>query len=489
MSAEIRHLDPSALWNHFADINAIPRASKKEDKIIAYMMEFGSSLGLEALKDTCGNVIIRKPATAGMESRKPLVLQSHLDMVHQKNADSPFDFDHQGIDMYVDDGWVKAHGTTLGADNGIGVSTIMSILASKDIIHPAIEALFTIDEETGMTGAMGLQGGLLKGEILLNFDTEDDTEIDIGCAGGMDVTSERKYQTETIDKNVYTGYKVSVTGLQGGHSGIDIHRGRGNANKIMTRLLYNGNDEYGLRLTTFSGGSLRNAIPRESYSEFCLPVYNDAKFLKNIKNLIADIQKEFHSIDTNLEINIDRIPCPSECMSEVSQKAILQSLYAVHNGVFRMSPDITGLVEASNNVAKVEINDGNAKVLCLTRSSVDSSKLDVAQALQAVFEVAGFEVIFSGSYPGWTPNVDSPILIVLTELYEKMYGSKANIVACHAGLECGILGKNYPAMDMISYGPTIKGAHSPDEKVNIASVEKFWNYTLEILKNIPVKDA
>ncbi len=488
MSTEIRNLQPEALWNHFADINSIPRASKKEEKIINFMMNFGSSLGFETFKDECGNVLIRKPATSGMENRKSIVLQSHLDMVHQKNADSPFDFETQGIEMYIDDGWVKARGTTIGADNGIGVSAIMSILDSKDIPHPAIEALFTIDEETGMTGAMGLQGGVLTGEILLNLDTEDDTEIDIGCAGGMDVTAERNYESEKVNAKIYKGYKITVKGLNGGHSGIDIHRGRGNANKIMTRLLYSQYYENGLRLTSFNGGSLRNAIPRESTSVVCVPADKDSAFTVTLTKLITEIKKEFHSIEANLTIDIENISLPSGFMTEASQKAVLQALYAAHNGVFRMSPDIKDLVEASNNVAKVEIKDCCAKVFCLTRSSVESSKLDVARSLQSVFELAGFDVSFSGSYPGWTPNIDSPILKVITELYEKMYGSKAHIVACHAGLECGILGKNYPEMDMISYGPTIKGAHSPDEKVNIASVQKFWNFTLEILKNIPVRE-
>lgn len=486
MSTSVRNLQPSSLWNHFADLNAVPRASKKEERVIQFALDFGNSLGLETIKDHVGNVIIRKPATPGMENRKPIVMQSHLDMVHQKNGDTIFDFDTEGIDMYIDGDWVKAHGTTLGADNGIGVATIMAILASKDIAHPALEALFTIDEETGMTGAMGLQGGMLNGEILLNLDTEEDDEIDIGCAGGIDVTAARNYETETLSASEFVGLQINVKGLKGGHSGVEIHLGRGNANKMLNRLLY-GQEENGLRLASFEGGSLRNAIPRESTALIAVSKVKKDELLTTINQRITDIKKEFASIEPNLLIEIKDIDTPSLVLTIADQKQILNAIYGAHNGVFKMSPDIADLVEASNNVAKVDIKNGQAKILCLTRSSVESSKLDVAQSLKSVFELAGFDVTFSGDYPGWTPNVNSPILKVLTDLYEKMHGTKASVVACHAGLECGILGRNYPNMDMISYGPTIKGAHSPDERVNIASVAKFWDFTLEILKNVPLK--
>jgi dipeptidase D len=486
MSSPIRYLAPTALWHHFADLNAVPRASKKEERVIQFAIDFGNSLGLETIKDHVGNVIIRKPATPGMEDRKPIVMQSHLDMVHQKNGDTIFDFDTQGIDMYIDGDWVKARGTTLGADNGIGVATIMAILASTTIEHPALEALFTIDEETGMTGAMGLQGGMLHGEILLNLDTEEDDEIDIGCAGGLDVTAVRNYETETLENSEYIGLQINVKGLKGGHSGVEIHLGRGNANKILNRLLY-GQEENGLRLASFEGGSLRNAIPRESTALVAVTQSKKAELLTSLNQRANDIKKEFVSVESNLLIEINDVDTPSSVLTMKDQKHILNAIYGAHNGVFRMSPDIADLVEASNNVAKVDIKNSQAKILCLTRSSVESSKLDVAQSLKSVFELAGFDVTFSGDYPGWTPNVNSPILKVLTDLYEKMHGAKASVVACHAGLECGILGRNYPDMDMISYGPTIKGAHSPDERVNIASVEKFWDFTLEILKNVPLK--
>ncbi len=483
----IRDLNPTPLWNHFADLNAIPRASKKEEKVIRFMQDFGAGLGLETLTDKTGNVIIRKPATPGMENRKTVVLQSHLDMVHQKNSDTHFDFDTRGIDMFIDGDWVRARGTTLGSDNGIGVATIMAILASDDIPHPELEALFTIDEETGMTGAMGLEGGLLRGEILLNLDTEEDDEIDIGCAGGLDVTATRKYRTSEADLHKYVSYRIAVKGLQGGHSGIDIHLGRGNANKIMARLIYGMDESCGLRLTRLMGGSLRNAIPREAEAIVIVPTDNDKLFISQLEELSAAIRKEYATVDPGLNIRWESSPLPPHFVHAEDARSILDAIRGAHNGVFRMSPDIADLVEASNNVAKTDVSEGNATVMCLTRSSVESSKWDVAYSLQSVFRQSGFDVMFSGDYPGWTPNVNSPILKVLTDLYEKMHGSKPHVVACHAGLECGILGRNYPAMDMISYGPTIKGAHSPDEKVSITSVEKFWHYTLEILRNIPLK--
>lgn len=487
MSSSVRNLSPSALWNHFADLNAIPRASKKEERVIGFMLEFGKSLGLETFRDKTGNVIIRKPASPGMHGRQPVILQSHLDMVHQKNSDTAFDFDTQGIDMYTDGDWVKARGTTLGADNGIGVATIMAILASSDIAHPDLEALFTIDEETGMTGAKGLEGGVLRGQILLNLDTEEDDEIDIGCAGGLDVTATRSYRTTDEGIASHVAYTISVKGLQGGHSGIDIHRGRGNANKILARLLLNMDETCGMKLSSLQGGSLRNAIPREARADVLVPAANVKAFEEHFHSRVSHIKKEFSSIDPDLSIQALTSGSPAMYVHPEDAISIIDAITGAHNGVFRMSPDISDLVEASNNVAKTEVSAGTASIQCLTRSSVESSKWDVANSLQSVFRQAGFEVVFSGDYPGWNPDVNSPILKVLTQLYKDLHGADPHVVACHAGLECGILGSNYPGMDMISYGPTIKGAHSPDEKVNIPSVHKFWNFTLEILKNIPAQ--
>ncbi|WP_298263934.1 aminoacyl-histidine dipeptidase [uncultured Lutibacter sp.] len=485
MSKDIRALEPTALWNNFADLNAVPRGSKKEERVIEFMVDFGKKLNLETVVDPVGNVIIKKPASKGMETRKTVVMQSHLDMVHQKNADTNFDFDTEGIKMIIDGDWVKAEGTTLGADNGLGVAAIMSVLASTNIQHPTIEALFTIDEETGMTGAKGLEEGYLNGEILLNLDTEEDDEIDIGCAGGIDITAENTYN-EVHSPSNSVGYSISVTGLNGGHSGMDIHKGLGNANKIMNRLLYETLDFS--RISEINGGSLRNAIPRESFA--IVSVYESKKdaFLKKIKKVTKEIKTEFKTVDPNLEITLSKIKTPERVMTVISQTTLLNTLYAAHNGVYRMSNDMEGLVETSNNIARVIVKDEDIKIMCLTRSSVETSKFDLANALKATFELAGYTVTMSGSYPGWKPNVNSPILKVLTDTYEKLFDSKADVVACHAGLECGILGTNYPEMDMISFGPTIQGAHSPDERANIKSTQKFWKFLLTILENIPFKN-
>ena len=484
MSQEIRQLEPKAVWNKFADLNAVPRPSKKEERVISFMKEFGKNLNLETVEDTVGNVIIKKPATAGMEDRKAIVMQSHLDMVHQKNSDTNFDFLTQGIEMFVDGDWVKAKGTTLGADNGLGVATIMAILESTDIPHPAIEALFTIDEETGMTGAMGLKGGLLNGAILLNLDTEEDDEIGVGCAGGIDVTAVGTYNEEPTPETKI-GYSIEVKGLQGGHSGMDIHKGFGNANKIMNRLLFDAFENFGLRISEIDGGSLRNAIPRESRAVVAIDIVQEDAFKYEMSLQIEAIQTELKTLEPDLIVVLTKIDAPKVIMDLGVQEGLTRAIYAALNGVYRMSPDIPELVETSNNIARVIIKDGTVKIGCLTRSSVESSKMDLAMMLRATFELIGCEVELSGDYPGWAPDMDSSILKVLRSLYEELYNEKPHVAACHAGLECGILGTNYPDMEMISFGPNIKGAHSPDERAQISSVQKFWIFVLEILKNIP----
>lgn len=486
MSQEIRNLEPKALWNKFADLNEVPRPSKKEERVIEFMKNFGNSLGLETFEDDIRNVIIRKPATSGMENRKAIVMQGHLDMVHQKNADTVFDFDTQGIDMYVDGDWVRARGTTLGADNGLGVATIMAILESKDIPHPAIEALFTIDEETGMTGALNLKGGILQGQILLNLDTEEDDEIDIGCAGGIDVTATRSYKEEEVPEGS-VGHIITVKGLNGGHSGMDIHKGLGNANKIMNRLLFDAFENFGLQVAEINGGSLRNAIPRESVAKVIISEMFDEAYIFDMQEIINDIKAEYKTTEPNLSIEIVKCDLPEKVMDLGVQEGIIRAIYAAHNGVYRMSADMADLVETSNNIARVIVKDGEISIGCLTRSSVETSKFDLANALRSAFELVGCEVELSGSYPGWTPNVNSEILDTLVGIYEKQNGEKPKVVACHAGLECGILGTNYPDMDMISFGPTIHGAHSPDERASISSAQKYWKFVLEILSNIPVK--
>lgn len=484
MNSPIKTLEPISIWSHFADLNAVPRPSKKEERVIQFMMDFGKNLNLETFKDNAGNVVIKKPATTGMENRKTVVLQGHLDMVHQKNSGTHFDFDSQGIEMYVEGDWVKANGTTLGADNGLGVAAIMAILSSSNIAHPAIEALFTIDEETGMTGAMELDSSLISGKILLNLDTEEDDEIGIGCAGGIDVTAERTYKEEETPSNVMA-YKISVTGLQGGHSGMDIHKGLGNANKLMNRILFDGFTNYGLRISSIHGGSLRNAIPRESFAIVIIDKATKDAFESEMDQKIAAITSEYLSLEPNMIISISETKTPDMVMELGIQEGITKAIYAALNGVYRMSPDVENLVETSNNIAKVTIENGSLKVECLTRSSSETSKWDLANSLQSCFELAGCEVSFSGNYPGWLPNINSEILKLMVATYERLFESKPHVAACHAGLECGILGEHFPGMDMISFGPNILGAHSPDEKAQISSTQKFWKLLKEVLKNIP----
>lgn len=486
MSTEVRALEPKELWNNFADLNEVPRPSKKEERVIKFIREFGEKLGLETIQDEIGNVIIKKPASAGMENRKIVLIQSHLDMVHQKNADTDFDFNTQGIQMFVDGDWVKANGTTLGADNGIGVASIMTILASKSIQHPSIEALFTIDEETGMTGALNLKGGLLNADIMLNLDTEDDRELTIGCAGGIDPTSNGKYETESLSGS-YKAYKIAVKGLTGGHSGMDIHLGRGNANKLMNRILQQAAENFGLRISSIDGGSLRNAIPRESFSEVAIPENKETDFKKFIEEETAVLKSEYSTTDPNLQVVLSTSDAAGNVMSKTFQDKLLRAIYACPVGIYRMSPDIEGLVQTSNNLARVLVKEGEYTIQCLTRSSVDSEKMDLARAIQCTFELAGAKVTFGGSYPGWTPKPGSSIVKLMSDLYKEMYHEEAHVNACHAGLECGIVGGNYPNMEMISFGPNIRGAHSPDEKVQISSVQKYWNYLLETLKRIPAK--
>jgi dipeptidase D len=479
---ELSNIEPQIIWKNFSRLNAVPRPSKKEEKVIAFIKGFGENLGLETTVDEVGNVIIKKPATAGMENRKSIVLQSHLDMVCQKNNDVNFDFETEGIKMEIDGDWVKAKGTTLGADNGLGVATIMSILESSDIPHPALEALFTIDEETGMTGALGLKPGQLTGQILLNLDTEEDDEIDIGCAGGVDVTITQNYAAEAPKGQIV---RLEVKGLQGGHSGMDIHKGFGNANIILGRLLYSGLENQNIELVSIDSGGLRNAIPREGVA--LISVRNAQEFIENVTILKKDILEEFATVEPGIQINIENSTSSDKAISEGDSKKVILTLKALHNGVYRMSPDVADLVEASNNVARVELKGGELKILNLTRSSVDSSKYSVAEQLKSVAELAGMNVEFSGSYPGWKPKPGSEIVQLMEKLYTEKFSEKPHVVACHAGLECGIIGANYPEMEMVSFGPTIRGAHSPDEKANIPSTQKFWSFLKDILANIPQK--
>lgn len=493
---ELLNLEPKSIWKNFSALNEIPRPSKKEEKVIRFMMDFGKSLNLETTKDSVGNVIIKKPASPGMENKKTVVLQSHLDMVCQKNNDVDFDFETRGIQMFVDsDGFVKAKGTTLGADNGIGVATIMSVLESDEIAHPAIEALFTIDEETGMTGAIGLDETILKGEILLNLDTEDDNELTISCAGGLDVTATKIYNQETLSAGTGTGnetgkfepVKVSVKGLKGGHSGGDIQLGLGNSNKLLARFL-NESLKHLTQISKMESGGLRNAIPREGYFVIAVPKSEIGKLLSDLEKLKSEILNEFKTIEPHIQIEIEKGNSIEVAASFEDTKKLSQALMSAFNGVYRMSPEMEGVTETSNNVANVVVDDNEMKILCLSRSAIESGKKAMTETLKSTFELAGFKVEFSGGYPGWRPNMNSEILELMKKLYKEKFGEEPKIIATHGGLECGIIGGHYPEMDMISFGPNIFGAHSPDERVEIKSVQKFWDFFLEVLKQIPQKN-
>jgi dipeptidase D len=484
--SDIRKLEPKQVWNYFHEITQIPRPSKKEKRIVDFVVKFGKDQKLETIIDKAGNVIIRKPATKGMENRKGIILQTHLDMVPQKNSDKKHDFEKDPIETIVDGEWVKANGTTLGSDNGIGVAATLSVLASKDIPHGPLEALFTIDEETGMTGANGLKKGLLKGDILINLDSEDEGELYVGCAGGIDVSAVKKYKEEKVPRG-YSSYKVDVRGLRGGHSGVDIALGRANSNKLMFRFLMQAESDFGVRIAEASGGDLRNAIPRESYCKIMVAGAKAKQFEKFVKGYEKMYRKEFADTEPSLSFSCKKIRTPSKVMSKADQYKIIRSIFACPNGVQRMSQAMKGLVETSNNLAIVTCKDGKFEAHNLTRSSVDSAKEAVAWKIAAVFHLINAKVTLSGSYPGWKPNMDSAILEASRGVYKNMYGKVPEIKAIHAGLECGIIGGVYPGLDMISFGPTIKYPHSPDEKVNIPSVRKFYDFLCETLYQVPVK--
>jgi dipeptidase D len=476
MTTAIEQLEPSALWGHFSSLNAVPRASKKEEQVIEFMLSFGQKLGLPTRRDATGNVIITKPGTAGKEDNPPVVLQSHLDMVHQKNSDTEFDFDREGIRMLVEDDWVRAEGTTLGADNGIGVAMMMALLQSGDIPHPPLEALFTVDEETGMTGAKGLQAGELQGRILLNLDTEDDSELTIGCAGGVDIIAEGHYLPVPAPKE-FLVYTLEVAGLTGGHSGMDIHLGRGNANKILIRVLMALDLDFSLAVASIDGGGLRNAIPREARAVFGVPREEAAELAARFEEQVRAISQEYRTTDPELRVRLEQTNPGSwlEVLPPDLQSRLLRALQAVPNGIYRLSPEVPGLVQTSSNLARLLVGERKLHAACLCRGSVDSEKLDMACAISSALELGGLEARYEGSYPGWSPRPDAGIVRLMKELYQEMFGQQPQVAACHAGLECGILGTNYPDMEMISFGPNIRGAHSPDERVQISSVQKTWS--------------
>ncbi len=486
MSDQIRAIEPTSVWSHFADLNAVPRPSKKEEKVIQFMVDFAKGLGLAYQVDEVGNVIIDKPATPGMEDRAPVVLQGHLDMVHQKNEGTDFDFDTEGIKMYIDGDWVKAEGTTLGSDNGIGVAMIMAVLSANDIPHPALQGLFTIDEETGMTGAIELKGDVLHGEIMLNLDTEDDDELTIGCAGGVDVTASGTYEEEAVPEGS-VALQVEVKGLVGGHSGGDIHLGLGNANKLLNRLLSMATEDFDIGLASFHGGSARNAIPREAKAVITVPGDQKDGLVAAIKDLEATYQQEYKKTDPEVTVTVSDASLPAKVAPDYFMADFILAVYACPSGVFRMSPDMPGLTQTSNNLSIIELANGKYQVKCLTRSSIDSEKYDFAASVSASFAMMDADIELDGEYPGWIPRPDAPIIQVIADIYRELFEGEPKVSATHGGLECGILGSHYPDMAMISFGPNIRGAHSPDERCQISSVAKSWKLLLESLKRIPLK--
>ena len=486
----MKNLSPQGLWSNFYSLTQIPRPSGKRKEIAQFLFNYGKSLGLETLQDEIGNVLIRKPASPGMENHPGVILQGHMDMVPQKNSDKVFDFEKDPIEAYVEDNgeWVTANGTTLGADNGMGVAAAMTILADKSVVHPPLEALFTIDEETGMYGANDLKGGWLQGKYLLNLDSETEGELYVGCAGGIDTTATFPYQpVETEEGDI--ALKVEIKGCKGGHSGCDIHLQRANAIKLLFRFLKDAVSNFEARLACVEGGSLRNAIPREASAVITIPEesYQD---LQDLVDRYEDLfLREFDGIEPDLTFKAVEVECPKTEMPEDVQDFLIHAVTLCPHGVYRMIPEMPDIVETSNNLAMIETqttNDqsqmSNVKVFCLTRSNVESRKEELASVIQSAFSLAGAEVQFSGAYPGWQPNFKSTLLATMKATYEHEFGASPRIVTIHAGLECGIIGANYPNMEMISFGPTIEHPHSPDERVNIATVQKFYRYILAALK-------
>ena len=484
---EKKDLKPAGVFRYFEEICQVPRPSKHEEKIVTFLKDFGLKHGLETKVDDAGNVLIRKPATPGMESRKTVVLQSHVDMVCEKNNDVTHDFMNDPIETYIDGEWLRARGTTLGADNGIGVATELAILTDDTLEHGPIECLFTIDEETGLTGAFALQEGFFSGDILLNLDSEDEGELFIGCAGGVDTVAEFSYREVDVPQG-YFCCRVQVKGLKGGHSGGDIHLGRANANKLLTRFLTQCADKYDLYLCQIDGGNLRNAIPREAHALIALPEADKHALRTDLNIFAAEVQDEYHVTDPDMELTLESEPFQPRAIDRDTTQRLLQALYACPHGVYAMSQDIPGLVETSTNLASVKMRPGNViRIETSQRSSTASAKQDIARMVRTVFRMAGAMVTFGEGYPGWKPNTHSEILEVATESYRRLFGTEAKVKAIHAGLECGLFLDKYPALDMLSFGPTLQGVHSPDERMLIPSVQRFWDHLVDILKHTPVK--
>jgi len=481
-------LKPERLWFYFGEICKIPHASHKEQQLAAWIMEQGKSFGLETITDAAGNVLARKPATTDMEKLPVVILQSHMDMVCEKNSETDHNFDTDPIRPRIEGEWVKANGTTLGADDGIGVAAMLAIMESSNLVHGPLEFLFTSDEETGLTGAEGLQADFIKGRILLNLDSEDDGELFVGCAGGKDTSIELPFIKDSFPAG-YKPVRIDVNGLKGGHSGDDINKGLGNANKILNRLLWEASDTFDLRLSVFDGGNLRNAIAREAFAIVAVPSNKVKAFENYVSSYEAIAKAELKSTEPALKVALTGTDTPSHCIDSISLQNLINSLYACPHGVIAMSADIPGFVETSTNLASVKTKDDHFLIGTSQRSSVATSKSDIANMVASVFRLAGGKVTHGHGYPGWAPNSNSPVMHLTKQSYTNLFGQEPKVLVIHAGLECGLIGEKFPGMDMISYGPTIKGAHSPDERLLISTVSKFWELTLEVLKNIPPKQT
>jgi dipeptidase D len=484
MNSIFNKLYPEKVWFYFEEICKVPRPSKKEGKIKEYLLAFGKKLGLETITDEAGNVLIRKPATKGKEGIRAVILQSHMDMVCEKNSDTTHDFENDPIQPFISDGWVKAKGTTLGADDGIGMAAQLAFLAAKDIEHGPVECLFTVDEETGLTGAFAIKPGFLKGKILLNLDSEDEGQLFIGCAGGKDTQATFTYQKEKPHQNLIA-FKIMISGLNGGHSGDDINKGLANSNKLLNRLLWKCS-QFGIRISSIDGGNLRNAIPREANAIITVPESSKSNLHRYIANYETIIRNEYKATEKNIKISIESVSLPDFVIDAQTTDNLLNALYACPHGVIGMSAEMPGLVETSTNLATIKMEgDNQIKIGTSQRSSVDSAKQDIVDMVSSVFLLANARIQQGEGYPGWQPNLSSEILKITKESYQKLFKVEPKVLAIHAGLECGLIGEKFPKMDMISFGPTLRGVHSPDERLNIQTVGKFWDLIIEVLKNIP----
>ncbi len=486
MGKSLSGIEPQIVWDYFEELCQHPRPSKNEVKVIEWLKSWAAQNNYETQSDKTGNLIIRKPATPGMENRKPICIQGHVDMVCEKNRDVEFDFDNDPIQPYIDGDWVKARGTTLGADNGIGIAMGLALMSDPTVKHPPLEILCTLDEETGLTGAITLGTDMLKCEILINLDSEEDGHFTIGCAGGINTSASYKYEADTVPADS-VAYEVAIKGGRGGHSGIEIHDGRANAAKFLARLIFSLQKKFDARLSSFDSGNKHNAIPREGFAVVTVPASQEKDFVAFIGEFDKTIRNEYRTKEPELTALCTKTTIPARVMTKEFQRRLIYSFRAMPHGVSRMSPDIKGLVQTSSNFAVIQTLANEVTVLTSQRSSVESEKINIAERVTAVLELGGAEAKMGDGYPAWEPNMDSPILKSAVEIYEKMYGKKPVIEAIHAGLECGLIGEKYPGMDMLSFGPNLEEVHTPNEKIQISSTQRTWNLLKEIVLNIPAK--